>query len=136
MHPKLADIAQLWAQGVITEEIARRLDMTKGSVCRLARDARLRGDPRFPARGRFDMTKRKCVPIAAPPPPKTNPTLFDLKPGECKWPVRSEGERGDLHFFCADPRAPGSPYCKEHTALGLNSTRGMGALMTSLRPRI
>lgn len=131
MHPKLADIAQLWAQGVITEEIARRLDMTKGSVCRLARDARLRGDPRFPARGRFDMTKRKCVPIAAPPP-KTNPMLLDLKPGECKWPVRSGEERGE-HYFCADPRLPGSPYCKAHTTLGLNSMRGP---TTFVRPRI
>ena len=119
MHFKLDDIAQLWAQGVITEEIARRLDMTKGSVCRLARDARLRGDPRFPARGRFDMTKRKCVPIpppSPPPPPKTNPMLLDLKPGECKWPVRSGEERGE-HYFCAERQLPGGPYCAEHEAL-------------------
>ena len=120
MSDRLANIAELWAQGVITEEIARRLDMTKGSVCRLARDARLRGDPRFPARGRFDMTKRTRRSTPVPQAPKTNPMLVDLKPNECKWPVRSEGERGDEHHFCADIRLPGSPYCKDHAALGVS----------------
>ena len=132
MHAKLADIAELWAQGVITEEIARRLDMTKGSVCRLARDARLRGDPRFPPRGRFDMTKRKCAPI---PIIKINPMLIDLKPGQCKWPVRSEGERGEEHHFCADPQAPSSPYCKTHAALGSNKLHGATRLTTWARAR-
>ena len=67
------------------------------------------------------MTKRKCVPIAAPPP-KTNPMLLDLKPGECKWPVRSGGERGE-HYFCAERAQLGSPYCEEHYALGRQGVR-------------
>ena len=122
MHAKLNEIAELWAQGVITEEIARRLDMTKGSVCRLARDARLKGDLRFPARGRFDMRKRQYALIPPAPTPKVNPMLVDLKPNECKWPVRSEGQYGDLHFFCAETRAPSSPYCDEHAMLSTNRT--------------
>ena len=125
----LARIADLWASGIITEEIGRRLGASKGSVCRLARDARLRGDPRFPARGRFDMTKR--APPA--PKPKTNPTVFELMPDDCKWPVRSEGERGELHFFCAKPRQAGSPYCPKHTRDGLSTTRGMAALITTVK---
>ena len=67
------------------------------------------------------MTKRKCVPIAAPPP-KTNPMLLDLKPGECKWPVRSGGERGE-HYFCAERQLPGEPYCKDHYQLGRQGVR-------------
>lgn len=137
MLDRLASIAELWAQGVITEEIARRLDLTKGSVCRMARDARLRGDPRFPARGRYDVTKRVRRPKSSPsepsaPPVKTNPMLLDLKPNDCKWPVRSGEERGE-HYFCAEPRQDFSPYCKEHTTLGLNSTRGMAALHSTVR---
>ena len=96
MSDRLANIAELWAQGVITEEIARRLDMTKGSVCRLARDARLRGDPRFPARGRFDMTKRKCVPIT--PPVKTNPIAVRPQAGSVQvaGALRGRARRGAL----------------------------------------
>jgi hypothetical protein len=127
----LARIAAMWAQGVITEEIARQIGATKGSVCRMARDARLKGDKRFPARisglmGRNRMRK------APPPPvkPKVNPDLFHLKPGECKWPVRSEGERGEEHFFCADPQSPGSPYCPKHRDEGSNKLRGAAALTT------
>jgi len=127
----LDEIAKLWAQGVITEEIARRLKTTKGSVCRKARDARLKGDPRFPARGRFDLTKHKET---KPPTPtiKVNPNLFDLLPNQCKYPVRSEGERGEEHYFCAEPRTDGSPYCREHDALCLNTTRKAGAFTTWL----
>ena len=32
------------------EDIGKRLGIPKNSICRLARNARLRGDPRFPAR--------------------------------------------------------------------------------------
>jgi hypothetical protein len=125
---KLARIAELWAGGLITEEIARRIGATKGSVCRLARDARLGGDPRFPVRGRFDVTNRKRMPPA--PKPKTNPLLIDLKINDCKWPVRSEGEHGDLHYFCANPCEAGSPYCPEHTARASARTHGATALTT------
>ena len=61
------------------------------------------------------MTKRKL----SEPKPKANPTLFELKPNDCKWPVSSEGERGDIHRFCADPRQLGSPYCPKHAAAAL-----------------
>ena len=47
----LARIAELWAQRLPTAEIGRRLNVPKNSICRLARDARLKGDPRFPERG-------------------------------------------------------------------------------------
>ncbi len=126
---KLDQIAELWAQGVITEEIAERVGSTKGSVCRMARDARLRGDARFPARasGRKQM-KRK------PPTPqiKVNPNLFDLKPNQCKYPVRSEGERSEEHFFCAEPQYGGSPYCRAHDTLCFATTRKAGAFTTWL----
>lgn len=115
---KLDRIAELWAVGTLTEDIARRLKTTKGSVCRMARDARLSGDPRFPARPR---SGRLAVPK---PSSKTRPCLFvDLAPNECKFPVRSEGERGEIHWFCAEPRFPGSPYCKPHKDLTDNRVR-------------
>ena len=62
-------IARLWALGQPTLEIARRLEIPKNSVCRLARTARLRGDPRFPARRQRIQGKAICQPILLLPAP-------------------------------------------------------------------
>lgn len=111
---KLDRIAELWARGTLTQEIARRLNTTKGIVCRMAWEARRSGDPRFPVRpriGRFNNVRK-------PQPPREPVTLMNLPVDGCKWPVKSTGERGEIHWFCNQVRAPGSPYCKTHQDLG------------------
>jgi hypothetical protein len=116
----LDEIAKLWAQGIITEQIAERLGLTKGSVCRKARDARLRGDSRFPVRKRHVFMIKPL-----PPKPKENPRLIDLPPNGCKYPVRSDEADNSVHFFCAEPRKANSPYCPAHTAACSNKLHGV-----------
>jgi GcrA cell cycle regulator len=128
----LAEIASLWADKVTTAEIGRRLDISKNSVCRLARDARLRGDPRFPERGlnfageaptprQARKSEARPAPVSAvvlvPAPPARGPfRVFDLQPHHCRYAVFSGLERGD-HRFCGEPKQANSPYCAEHHAL-------------------
>jgi GcrA cell cycle regulator len=126
----LARIAELWAQQLSTAEIGRELELPKNSVCRLARNARLRGDPRFPER-RFERSEPKprqigkskappapvLVPLIAPSPPKRGPfRVFELEPHHCRYPVFSGQTRGD-HRFCGEPRRHNSAYCDKHDAL-------------------
>ena len=50
------------------------------------------------------------------PKPDTRKRLPDLCEGECKWPFdgpRCE-ETGLSFLFCAEPAAPGRPYCRHH----------------------
>jgi hypothetical protein len=127
----LAKISNLWAAGFTTDRIAAELSMTKGSVCRMAREARMSGDPRFPPRnsGRGVAPGVGPQPVIVEVPPRLKPMLCDLKPGCCKWTVWSGESRGE-HHFCAEPQFPGSPYCKKHRALATSLTRGAPALTT------
>jgi GcrA cell cycle regulator len=128
----LAEIASLWADKISTAEIGRRLHISKNSVCRLARDARLRGDPRFPERG-LNVAREAPKPrqagksearpasvsaiVVVPAPPARGPfRVVDLQPHHCRYAVFSGSERGD-HRFCGEPRQANSPYCAEHHAL-------------------
>ena len=141
----LARIAALWADKVSTAEIGRRLRISKNSICRLARDARLKGDPRFPERGinvAREAPQPRPRPVAktskarpAPPPvlvvvsapPARRPfRVFDLLPCHCRYPVFSGSQRGD-HRFCGEPRQANSPYCAEHHALCNTSVRAYHA---------
>jgi hypothetical protein len=124
----LARIAKLWAANASTAEIGRRLELSKNTVCRLARDARLSGDPRFPAREfknllREPKTARRVGKSKAPPAPILAPfqrrrgplRVFELEAQHCRYPVSSGLQRD--HRFCGKPRQAGSSYCGEHHAL-------------------
>ena len=128
----LARIAALWADKVTTAEIGRRLRISKNSICRLARDARLKGDPRFPERGlqvqrepkearQAGKSKAPPEPVSvlafAPARPKGGPLrVYELEAHHCRYAVISGAARGD-HWFCAKPKQVSSPYCAEHHAL-------------------
>jgi hypothetical protein len=64
--------------------------------------------------------KRAPAVTKAPPPPsarrgaRSGDSLLDLRPGDCKWPVRSEGSQ---HYFCRLQRVATRSYCAEHLAL-------------------
>jgi hypothetical protein len=110
----LARIASLWADKVTTAEIGRRLRISKNSVCRLARDARLRGDLRFPVRVR--PSPMSAVVIVPAPPARGPFRVIELLAHHCRYAVFSGSERGD-HRFCGEPRQANSPYCAKHHAL-------------------
>jgi len=145
----LDQIAELWAEGLTTTVIGQRLKIPKNSVCRLARNARLSGDPRFPMRVGLGPPKKKAdggsarggsiKPRALPPDPpparprtpsmaarcleNRRPRIYELRPNECRYPVIAEGRD---HRFCAAPQRPGSSYCGKHADLCRGALRGAG----------
>jgi hypothetical protein len=136
-------IAELWARDLKTLTISQRLKIPHGSVCRLARNARMRGDERFPARLNQPKRKRKALPKLPPPrsvpmvkrkvvrkPParllpalKTavHPRIWELTANQCRYPVEEPEPRD--HRFCAKPQKEGSPYCSEHEELCTGAPR-------------
>ena len=140
----LDGIARLWAAGTITAEIARVLKIPHGSVCRLARVARTKGDLRFPARAtqpikkprveapsspkaerpRSKPARLKPRPVSAEPSPKVEaflyPRIYELKQNACRYPT---GEREGEQRFCAKPQCARSSYCDEHDRLCNTSVR-------------
>jgi hypothetical protein len=126
----LDKIAELWAKGLTTAVIGERVGIPKNSVCRLAYEARIAGDARFPARAlrpvpkskgvkprvimRPVMPRRKRPPYSGPKPRALHPFIYELKPGECRYAVTSIDMARDAHRFCAKPQAEGSSYCAEH----------------------
>ena len=139
----------LWAEGVSTAEIGRRLGVSKNAVVgkahRLSLDARpspiRRGAP-------GDAPKRSTVrrvvgptlptmapaavergPVIAAPPPVASPPpalrAVQRAPGgrlvACCWPI---GEPGTRSFrFCDGESLPGKPYCGAHAALAYVKVR-------------
>jgi GcrA cell cycle regulator len=88
-------LAELFAQGLPTAEIGRRLGLTKNAVIgRLNRNA---------------MTRR------VPPPQPPRPNVFEFAGPSCLWP---HGHPNDRNFhFCGARPLPGKPYCAEHAAI-------------------
>lgn len=86
---------QLFAEGLPTAEIGRRLGLTKNAVIgRLHRSA---------------MSRRE--PIAKPP----RRNVFEFSGPSCMWPY---GHPNDANFrFCGARPMPGKPYCPEHAAV-------------------
>lgn len=39
------------------------------------------------------------------------PTLFELRSGQCRFPIGGPAE--PARFFCGAPTQPGKPYCRE-----------------------
>ena len=113
---RLDAIAELWPDHT-AQAIGEALGLTKNAVCGAVFKARKSGDPRFPVRTvepRVAPGSMLVTPAAVALPPRVWPfRLHELKPSECRYPVRSGVEKGD-HYFCGEARAPGSPYCAEH----------------------
>ncbi len=89
-------LSQLFAEGLPTAEIGRRMGLTKNTVIgRLHRNA---------------MTRREAKPKA---PPRRN--VFEFTGPSCLWPY---GHPNDTNFhFCGARPVPGKPYCAEHAAI-------------------
>ena len=93
---RVEKLTELWATGLSTSEIGRRLGITKNAVVGKVR--------------RLDLAMRR-----QPPAAKVDHniiTLDTLKANMCSW---TNGEPGKPDFrFCGEPAVDGKPYCLEH----------------------
>ena len=135
----------LWAEGVSTAEIGRRLGVSKNAVVGKAHRLLLAARPSPIRRGVKIKAPRPAPvrrlvgptlptmapasverpPVVAPPPPPPAPSPAPVlravhrAPGgrlvACCWPI---GEPGTRSFhFCDAESLPGKPYCAPHAAL-------------------
>lgn len=124
---RIKTLMALWAEGVSTLEIGRRLGVTKNSVVgkvhRLGlpkRQSPINSSPRTPRVAKIAVPIRvtpQTVPISA-----DMVKMEELTAGMCKWP---EGEPDQEDFrFCGQPAIEGKPYCAVHCARAyVKSTR-------------
>jgi GcrA cell cycle regulator len=136
----IARIRALWAEGLSTAEIGRRMGITKNAVVGKAHRLNLPARP-SPIRrvagekpvARRSAPKRVVGPTLAAlhsvgrqpvPSPPRQPVVLRPVPQQprpvgrvsaCCWPL---GEPGTPDFrFCGDPTVPAKPYCEEHVAV-------------------
>jgi GcrA cell cycle regulator len=129
----IAKLRTLWAEGLSTAEIGRRLNISKNAVVGKAHRLNLpprpspirrtEGDaagpkPNVPKRTQGPTLPPLAASIGAPmpalraimPTPKSSPRVTP-----CCWPI---GEPGTSSFhFCNAAAATGKPYCEEHAAV-------------------
>ncbi len=99
-------LGTLWAEGLSTAEIGRRLGVSKNAVVGKAHRLQLTPRP----------SPVKIIPGMPPKPKrKLRPHLVEVSAPSCSWP---HGHPGDKNFkFCGAAPLPGKPYCSEHAAL-------------------
>ena len=117
----------LWAEGIPTLEIGRRLGVTKNAVvgkvhrlCLPKRQSPINATPRTPRVAKLPTLIRMA---SMSVPPRTDMVkMEDLTSGMCNWPEGDPGKE-DLRF-CGQPSVEGKPYCAGHCARAyVKSTR-------------
>jgi len=102
---RVEQLGTLWAEGLSTAEIGRRLGLTKNAV--VGKAHRLCLPPR-----------PSPVKFRPAPEPEIKPTVvIDLPRANtgCLWPHGHPGEK-NFHF-CGGRQLLGKPYCAEHAAI-------------------
>jgi GcrA cell cycle regulator len=108
---RIDELKALWAEGLTTGEIGKRLGVSKNAVVGKAHRLGLKGRP--------SPIKRTASP-SRPPPPAKEPepkirSLVDLSAHTCRWPIGDPREPG--FHFCGEPSLNGKPYCAKHAAI-------------------
>ncbi|MBV8911860.1 MAG: GcrA cell cycle regulator [Acetobacteraceae bacterium] len=141
----IARIRALWAEGLSTAEIGRRMGISKNAVVGKAHRLNLPARPSPIRRVSSEKPARRSAPkrivgptlptldsVArqpVPTPPRQPVVLRPVPPqprpagrvSSCCWPL---GEPGTPEFrFCGDPTVPAKPYCEEHVALAYVKVR-------------
>lgn len=143
---RIGELEKLWAEGLSTAEIGRRLGVSKNAVVGKAHRLRLPGrqspiDPARrqarkaaadkarsaqpkpaarvtrPAPEKVAAAKPAMAAAKAPPPPRRKRSA-DQKGPACQWPFGDPRLPG--FHFCGAPSEPGKPYCDEHCARAYN----------------
>ncbi len=102
-------LAKLWADGLSTAEIGRRLGITKNSV--VGKAHRLALSPR-----------PSPVKLTGRPRQKPVPKIVEMTGPTCSWPHGHPGEKG--FHFCGARAVNGKPYCAEHAAVAYVRPKG------------
>jgi GcrA cell cycle regulator len=127
----IAKLRVLWAEGLSTAEIGRRLNISKNAVVGKAHRLNLpprpspirrseNGNPRpaAPRRTQGPTLPPLAASLGAPAPalrPIISPPKNSLRATPCCWPI---GEPGKPSFhFCNAGSAPGKPYCEAHASI-------------------
>jgi len=127
----IAKLRVLWAEGLSTAEIGRRLNISKNAVVGKAHRLNLPPRPSPIRRGEGDgaparpaLPRRAMGPTLPPLAAAIGaPALRPIAPQPkqsyratpCCWPI---GEPGKPSFhFCNTGSVPGKPYCEEHAAI-------------------
>ena len=130
---QISELTRLWAEGLTTSEIGKRLGISKNAVVGKAHRLHLSARPSPIKRtGPRPAVFRTAVRLpGAPRPPRVRPAhagpsqprqasqparwTGELSNYICKWPIGHPGEE-DFHF-CVERALVGKPYCAEHCAL-------------------
>ncbi|MFL2771507.1 MAG: GcrA family cell cycle regulator [Rhodospirillaceae bacterium] len=116
---RIGKLKKLWAEGLTTGEIGRRLDVSKNAVVGKAHRLGLKGRP-------SPIRRAGSKPVAKEE--ERVYTLADLNSQTCRWPIGDPKEE-DFHF-CGKPIFQGKPYCLDHCAaayVGSNKNRSDNA---------
>lgn len=124
---RVKTLMALWAEGIPTLEIGRRLGVTKnavvGKVHRLGltkRQSPINATPRAPRVAKLPQPVR--APSMVVPARSDMVKMEELTSGMCNWPEGEPGE--DSLRFCGQPSLEGKPYCAGHCARAyVKSTR-------------
>lgn len=99
---KIAELTELWEEGVVTAEIGRRIGTTKMAV--IGKVHRIGLTPRI---------------ITEKPAPRRN--VFEFTGPACMFPSGHPSD-DDFHF-CGERPMVGKPYCEHHAALAYVSVK-------------
>lgn len=130
----ISRLRSLWAEGLSTAEIGRRLGISKNAVVGKAHRLNLPSRPSPIRRTEGEATPRQVAPkraqgptlpplspsVSAPALPPLRAIISPPKQQQpratpCCWPI---GEPGKPSFhFCNAAAAAGKPYCEEHAAI-------------------
>lgn len=125
----IEQLKALWAEGLTTGEIGKRLGISKNAVVGKAHRLGLKGRPSpikrdVAAAVAAPAAEGEAAPVAVAPKarPKAKApdvkkikSLVDLSANTCRWPI---GDPKEPNFhFCGGNAIPGKPYCLEHAAI-------------------
>ncbi len=118
----IEQLKTLWADGLTTGDIGKRLGISKNAVVGKAHRLGLKGRPSPIKRDTAgeggvagEVAKPKPKAKAKPPEPKKIRSLVDLSANTCRWPIGDPKEAG--FHFCGGNAMSGKPYCAEHAAI-------------------
>ncbi|MGC2854322.1 GcrA family cell cycle regulator [Novispirillum sp. DQ9] len=133
---RIEELKSLWAEGLTTGEIGKRLGVSKNAVVGKAHRLGLKGRPSpikragTPAAAATTAAApakpAKAKPAEAKQPPAKIRSVVDLSAHTCRWPIGDPREPG--FHFCGAPSLAGKPYCAEHSAIAyVGSNKGGGS---------
>lgn len=121
-------LKQLWSDGLSASQIAAKLGGWPATSPDGGRNACIGKLHRLGISGRITVRRAPSKTYAAPKPARVaafrppveqrRASVFDLRDGECKWPVGTPGTPD--FFFCGGPQSSGYPYCPFHCRVAFN----------------